>query len=890
MRYIAGFWLLPLQVGILCLLLLAMGGATRAGEQPKREKFKRRAETTIRYSSDRHLNISEVWQPVWASGDELIYASVRSMADNLDNFEGNVGLGYRRFMGDHVRGGYGYIDRRTTALGSDFWQMTLGAEYMRENWEARANIYVPVNPTRTYTDATASGPFISGTGVYVREPGELVEEARAGGDAEVGFTLPDVADFMGQVRVYGGGYYFHGQKTDDLVGARTRVEAEVTEWFKLGARAQYDEERDAQFFIEATLRWPRVKTTKTLGLWARMSDTPERDVDIVTGEVATDGPAQAVIDTTTGLPVQFVYVDNTATSGGNGSAEKPYQGLSDALAHTTPHDIVYVAAGDGTTNGYDQGYTLATSGVTVMGSGSPLLLNGDRYRAGTTTWIGDLVVRAAGTAPLITNTSGDVMTISAHDVTLQGLQIDAGNGNGVVIGTGADDVVIDNVAITGNTQNGVYIQNTVAPAINIRVRNSVVSGNLLSGIRTETTGGAVHLDLGHAGDYGFNDIFGNIGDEMTVQNGDVGLSARGNYWGGGALTRLSGANQGTVDASVYVTNSFCTDCAVSNITFSNMTDVVEGARVTTAAETLEGFRGHRYVRAYGDGAPEWVKNGSATGTGIISVAAADQIALRVTPNTTGYETQFVNVTGAGLSGAIQVQTRFLPNMYNTLIGWWDGRDVDGDFITSDNPANGTFISSWVDKTGYGHEGTAVGSTRPVYNAATGYLDVDGHDDRMDVDNSFLLSALNNGASVAMVIKGQPTGPDTSVFSYGTCTAGAGSRCFAVQQDGTSGNVQLRLDTSAAQNQMVGNVPLFDGQPHLLWVSASGAGQVDMRVDGVNVVSAAYTPGAGGFWNTGGLDLMGAINGGYGEILLFNGVPSGSSRDLVEEYLANKWGF
>lgn len=58
---------------------------------------------------------------------------------------------------------------------------------------------------------------------------------------------------------------------------------------------------------------------------------------------------------------------------------------------------------------------------------------------------------------------------------------------------------------------------------------------------------------------------------------------------------------------------------------------------------------------------------------------------------------------------------------SNLRAWFEARDVDGDNIFTDNPANGTAVSSWTDKSGYNnHLIQATASHQPTYNTGGTY--------------------------------------------------------------------------------------------------------------------------------------------------------------------------
>jgi hypothetical protein len=628
------------------------------------DPWQARAESSFRFSDDRRLNLSEYWYPLGTDPGRVTYVSVRTMADNLENIEGNLGLGRRQLYGDHVWGGYGYIDRRQSSLGSEFWQVTGGVEYYRATHDIRANVYVPFNPTRTYTTAPGTTPIIAGSGVYFKGPGTVIEEAQPGIDIEAGFYLPDLRDIATQNRIFGAVYHFEGDQTRDVTGARVRVQTDLASWLQLGARAQYDEARGGQVFAELTLRWPgRPKVVAhdqgAARLLARMSDTPERDIDIVTGGAATPGPDLPLIDAQTGAPARFIYVDPNASTSGDGSSERPYTSLAAALAAAQSHDTIYVQ-GSSTGPAIDGGHTIGTNHVTVHGSGSPLFLSGARYHAGTTTWSGDLLLRAASVAPMLTNSAGDIFTLTGDSITLRGLHLDGASGSGVVMTGGAQNITLEDMLITGNAAHGVALSHTQGHTMSLRVRGSTITGNALNAVLVDDMGlGSVAVDLGRSDDYGFNNLFDNLAGEIYARAPGGIILARGNYWGTGAPV-LAGPNAGAVDTAVALTTPLCTQCLGTGDPFASGMGTSSGGSVhQTNTVTWSGFRGSRYIQATaidGGAVPEWIVNGTATGGSVVRIRSGDTLALNITPALYSGSARYIQVTGAGLGHLVTITT------------------------------------------------------------------------------------------------------------------------------------------------------------------------------------------------------------------------------------------
>lgn len=187
----------------------------------------------------------------------------------------------------------------------------------------------------------SSDPYLAGSGIYYDTGGRtvttMIEEPQPGFDLELGARIPVFEEHVDAVRVYGGGYHFIGDKTEDVSGWRARVAADITPAFSIGGRFQRDDERGSQGFLEATLRFPfeAKRSFREEGLRARLDESPERDVDIVTGAKVTRADVApqtqvAVLTAATGDAQRMLHIDNTAAAGGDGSKDHPFSTLKAA--------------------------------------------------------------------------------------------------------------------------------------------------------------------------------------------------------------------------------------------------------------------------------------------------------------------------------------------------------------------------------------------------------------------------------------------------------------------------------------------------------------------------------------------------------------------------------
>lgn len=516
-----------------------------------------RAETSLRMGRERSILMTEFWVPLAhdIKQDALLYGSLRMMGDDQDNREGNLGIGYRRVIRANglagVAGVHGWLDRRLTERGSRFHQITSGLEWLGESVDVRMNGYIPLSDKREITipNATPEGPELAGTGILVDTNGTILEEPQGGLDLELGLEMGQyfdvVRDNTDRLHVYAGGYYFDGPNTENVAGWRTRFTADVTEDVQFGARFQRDDERGSQGFLDATLRFPlgHKSSYREQGIRARLDESPERDIDIVTSEKVTDdGNRVQVLNAATGAPQEVLHVDNTAAAAGDGSAESPFNTLSDAQAAASAHTIIYLHRGDGTDTGQDQGIALNQTGQQLIGSGAVFAYDSGAFITANGAKPTGTLIATATSAPVVgnVNPNQDGITITADNVTVAGVTVDNANTgrDGIkVIADGASasaqNVTIQDVT-TQNNRNGIYILGTNDGAVSTMLQGVVATSNNQHGVAIyDDTEEVFTADLGGGsmGSEGKNVLAGNALEDLAVEYDGRELYAQNNWWG-----------------------------------------------------------------------------------------------------------------------------------------------------------------------------------------------------------------------------------------------------------------------------------------------------------------------------------------------------------------------
>lgn len=560
-----------LTAAFLCVFLAAFP----VGQKAKAEEFKPRLETNWRYGTARSILMAEAWVPLAQESDRVLYADLRLMGDDGDNREWNAGIGYRALSpaGDAVMGVHGWLDRRRSSRGSVFYQGTAGFEYLTDDLDIRLNAYIPAPQKESYVIGGASTtPYLADTGIYYDTAGLLVEKPLHGFDVELAVPVKALQGRMESFRVAAGGFVFSGDNVETLRGVRLRAIADVTTDIQLGARFEADNLRGTQGFIEATVRFPfgSKSSVKTQGLRARMDESPERDIDVITAARVAKEPeiGVPVLNTIDNMNQRVFHVDNMAAAGGTGAVESRFNTLASASAAANrAGDIIYVHAGDGTSAGMQSGVVLSQAYQSLIGSGADFIYDAGRFTtAGHQNFSGQMIL-AATTAPVLTNlaANSDVVSITGENATVAGVTIENAARHGIYARAagGADlgNLMVSRVTVSNSVQDGLRVEATGAGSridavitqvqaennqngmrfyvqqdgdLTGAVMRSTVTGNAQHGLvlYDDSVAGGVDVDLGGGGrSAGLNGFYGNGLEDLAVELDGAALMARGNWWG-----------------------------------------------------------------------------------------------------------------------------------------------------------------------------------------------------------------------------------------------------------------------------------------------------------------------------------------------------------------------
>lgn len=436
-------------------------------------------------------------------GETLTFLEGRLFLDNDDaNLGGNLILGYRTYNANSHRiwGGYIGYDNRHTGHNT-FNQLGLGIESLGTVWDFRVNGYLPIGDTRQGVGDAGVRDIFFRRNFLILEQGQNKEAAMGGWDAEVGAKLAQIGT-DGDLRGYGGLYWYDAEGTSEIWGWRVRLEARPSDNFNLGLSLQNDDlfGTNLVFTVGATFpgNRPQGLADEEDQVWARLAESVQRTNAIVIDH-QDDFQEIPATNPETGEPYVFQHVV-LGEMGGDGTFENPLGTVENGLTQTISdgNDIVYVQPG---TNPGIPPFTIPDQ-VQVLSTGPIQQL--DTVERG----IVQLPLSGAGVLPTITPGAAASVTMG-NQTTLSGFYIpDAGTF--AIEGREIDTVTIRENAIANSTQAGIVLLETTG-TVTVTDNSIDTTGGLgNSGFFIGNTAGSVDLNLVR------NQIVNTTGDGMGI--------------------------------------------------------------------------------------------------------------------------------------------------------------------------------------------------------------------------------------------------------------------------------------------------------------------------------------------------------------------------------------
>ena len=194
--------------------------------------------------------------PFLQDHDSMLFFDIRGKGDTNSAAEGNVAIAYRQIFGNWVLGGYSYFDRARTPFGNYFNQITLGLEALHPEWEARANLYLPITDRKLISSQTSTNVKGSSfNNIIVQVKNKMTfDTPLAGFDGEIGYEV------LKDLRVFAGGYHFQGKGISPINGGRFRFTYNLLEYndaqLALQGETLYDSLRKNVHFVGVLLTFP----------------------------------------------------------------------------------------------------------------------------------------------------------------------------------------------------------------------------------------------------------------------------------------------------------------------------------------------------------------------------------------------------------------------------------------------------------------------------------------------------------------------------------------------------------------------------------------------------------------------------------------------------------
>jgi hypothetical protein len=194
-----------------------------------------------------------------------------------------------------IYGGYLSYDNRNTG-NSVFNQVGAGFESLGDRWDFRVNGYAPLGDSRQMVNERVLDTGLQLTGNPFFQDHFLVaqgqrqfqqirhfEAAMAGFDVEAGARLAKLGS-QGDLRGYGGLYYYNASGSNDALGWRLRLEARPTDALNLGLSVQNDAIFGTNVVLSVGATFPGTRprgVSKQESVLARMGESVVRTASIV---------------------------------------------------------------------------------------------------------------------------------------------------------------------------------------------------------------------------------------------------------------------------------------------------------------------------------------------------------------------------------------------------------------------------------------------------------------------------------------------------------------------------------------------------------------------------------------------------------------------------------
>ncbi|WP_103068877.1 hypothetical protein [Aquimarina sediminis] len=220
---------------------------------------------------------------------------------------------------------------------------------------------------------------------------------------------------------------------------------------------------------------------------------------------------------------------------------------------------------------------------------------------------------------------------------------------------------------------------------------------------------------------------------------------------------------------------------------------------------------------------------------------------------------------------------------SSLRVWLKSDDIDADGDITDNPTNGTPVSTWSDYSGNANNYTQTGGNRPTYNT-TGTFDAVNFNSALAAPqfmNGSIAGSYTN-ASAYFVLNPVNTGNSHSLFDNTTAS-------MRVEQWLNTSRVGFTRYGVADYSTTIASP--FGTNAILSYHKAAGSANLNVRVNGATQTLNIGSTTAGIPYDRIGRNSTGAdeASGDFLEILLYNNRLNSAQTIIVDNYLSAKYG-
>ncbi|MFQ3627007.1 MAG: right-handed parallel beta-helix repeat-containing protein [Cyanobacteriota bacterium] len=444
-------------------------------------------------------------------GQRITFLEPRLYLSEDSNLGGSILLGHRFYDADDNRiwGGYLAYDNRQTRRNT-FNQLGIGFESLGTIWDFHFNAYLPIGDRRQVDSEQGinsllnastrfQGNFLLLESLIEQQQFRTYEAAAGGFDLEAGARLAHWQG--GDLRGYGGIYFYDPAGGDSALGWRLRLDADVNPSLNLGLALQDDDLFGTNLLFSATLSFPRIRPRGPIGnpmlVQARLGEPILRARGIALDrqrevERSTQRVIMPLMNPEEEQPYRFHHVILGRQAGGDGTFERPFGTVQAALNATRSdgNDVVYVDAG----RKVDIPAFTIPNRVQVLSQGPVQLLGGLpfpgfprtdvrlpfspvlNYRDGV---LVRLPLSGDGNFPRIRGGGPDLVRMGNRTV-LAGFRLEDAASNAIV-GNGVRDIELRDNSIQNAGDRGIFLNDVTGSVVMFDQRLQNITGGAGSG-------------------------------------------------------------------------------------------------------------------------------------------------------------------------------------------------------------------------------------------------------------------------------------------------------------------------------------------------------------------------------------------------------------------------